>query len=180
MRTLIRVGLALLLVALVSVAAFIFGGRYDVAASTPEWSALRWLFATARDKSIDVQSERVSLRAPDMNAARAGAREFDGMCVQCHGGPGRERSVVGKGLNPSPPDLTDASLQLRYNDAELFWIVKHGIKMSGMPAFGETHDDDTIWSIVSFVRRLPDLDPEEYQAWMAGGPSTVAKAPGAR
>jgi mono/diheme cytochrome c family protein len=84
------------------------------------------------------------------------------MCVGCHGAPGKDPSEIGKGLRPRPPDLAKAALQL--DKGELFWIVKNGIKMAGMPAFGATHRDRTIWNIVGFVQeQLPNLTAEQYQ-----------------
>ena len=82
------------------------------------------------------------------------------MCVQCHGAPGKERGEIGKGLTPRPPSLIDA-VPL-WSSSELFWIVKNGIQMTGMPAFGPTHDDDRIWAIVSFVQQLPRMSPTQY------------------
>jgi mono/diheme cytochrome c family protein len=71
------------------------------------------------------------------------------------------RSAVGKGLRPRAPDLAQAARN--WDSGSLFWIVKNGIKMTGMPAFGPTHDDQTIWNIVAFVSRLPDITPEQYR-----------------
>jgi mono/diheme cytochrome c family protein len=82
------------------------------------------------------------------------------MCVYCHGAPGKEASDIGQGLHPSPPNL--AEIAQRWKNSELFWIVKNGINMTGMPAFGPTHADDTIWNIVGFVRQLPHLTAEDY------------------
>jgi mono/diheme cytochrome c family protein len=86
------------------------------------------------------------------------------MCVGCHGAPGKDPSEIGNGLRPRPPDLAKAALQL--DKGELFWIVKNGIKMAGMPAFGATHRDRTIWNIVGFVQeQLPNLTAERIKIW---------------
>ena len=89
-----------------------------------------------------------------------GFADFDEMCVTCHGAPGKERSEIGKGLNPPPPDLATAAR--RWSDAELFWIIKNGVRMTGMPAFGKTHDDERIWALATVVRQLPDMTAERY------------------
>lgn len=86
---------------------------------------------------------------------------FDDMCVQCHGAPGKDPSIVGKGLNPPPPWLP-GTVQ-RWTRAELFWIVKNGVKMTGMPAFGPTHSDEDLWLLVAFLQRLPNIKPEEFR-----------------
>ena len=92
------------------------------------------------------------------------------MCTGCHGAPGKPARAVGKGLSPRPPDLTEAVRT--WDDGNLFWIIRNGIKMTGMPAFGQTHDDPSIWNIVAFVKKLPGMTSEQYQALQAqaGGP----------
>ena len=78
----------------------------------------------------------------------------------CHGAPGVKPKpwVV---LTPDPPDLSTAVR--KWTDAQLYWIVKHGIKMSGMPAFGPSHSEEELWGIVAFLRKLPGMAPEEYE-----------------
>jgi mono/diheme cytochrome c family protein len=100
---------------------------------------------------------------------QAGAGPYAEMCAPCHGAPGVERSAMGRGLNPLPP--TPADLVGRWTPAQLFWITKHGIRMTGMPAWGQSHTDDQIWEIVAFVRRLPAMTPEDYA-------KAVEQAPG--
>jgi len=74
---------------------------------------------------------------------------------------GLERTEIGKGLNPQAPDLSDAVKA--WTPRELFWIVKHSVKMTGMPSFGVTHDDNDVWNIVAFMEKLPGMSAEEYQ-----------------
>jgi mono/diheme cytochrome c family protein len=83
------------------------------------------------------------------------------MCRGCHGAPGIDPSVIGEGLNPPPPEL--ATAEVDWSDAELFWIVKNGIRLSGMPAFGISHDDRELWNLVAFVRRISRVSAEEYE-----------------
>ena len=99
-------------------------------------------------------------RANDPAAVAAGLQMYAHSCVICHGAPGAEGADFSKGLNPFPPSLADAS---DLSDGELFWIVKHGIRMTGMPAFGLTHNDDQIWNVVAFIRHLPNLTPQERE-----------------
>jgi hypothetical protein len=75
--------------------------------------------------------------------------------------PGLENTEISKGLYPSAPEL---SCENELNPAEQFWVLKHGIKMTGMPAWGPTHDDNLLWDIVAFIQKLPSLSPEQYQA----------------
>lgn len=97
--------------------------------------------------------------AGDQQAAAAGIHHYADTCLACHGAPGVSPKEFAKGLNPPAPNLTK-SLDNR-TDAELFWIVKNGIRMTGMPALGPTHTDDDIWKVVSFVRSLPTLTDEQ-------------------
>ena len=71
-----------------------------------------------------------------------------------------------QGLYPKPPNLAEPRER---QPAESFWIIKHGIKMSGMPAWGVTHDDDSIWGLVAFLQQLPTLDAEGYRALTGSG-----------
>jgi mono/diheme cytochrome c family protein len=89
-----------------------------------------------------------------------GSEHFDRMCAQCHGAPGVEPKEVGKGIRPKPPEL--ARIARHLSDRELYWVIKHGIKFTGMPAFGPTHSDDELWALAAFVRRLPRTTPEQY------------------
>jgi mono/diheme cytochrome c family protein len=91
------------------------------------------------------------------------------MCVGCHGAPGVSRFPITRGLNPEPPSLLTAAKE--WKPEELFWIIKYGIKMTAMPAYGIHHSDNELWSIVAFLISLPDLDPDEYLAMLNPVPS---------
>jgi mono/diheme cytochrome c family protein len=93
---------------------------------------------------------------------RTGFQDYDEMCIICHSAPGKERRPISKGMRPQPPDLAETSKQ--WTNAQLFWIIKNGVKMTGMPAFGSTHSDEQIWNIVGFVRRLPQMSPSDFRA----------------
>lgn len=95
-----------------------------------------------------------------------GASHFTSMCVVCHGAPGTERGEIGKGLNPQPPELSHAAEEFELT--EIYWIVEHGIRHTGMPAFGPTHGEEELWAIASFVDRLDEMSPEEYRRRTAG------------
>ena len=158
----------------------IYAGLVDVSASAPTSGLERWLFGTISDRSISRRAARIDvppvLDGPEM--LEAGFRHYHAMCADCHGAPGHPRSVVGEGLNPAAPDMVEEAEEL--SPAELFWVTKNGIRMTGMPAFGRTHTDDEIWEIVGFVRRLPEISPAEYAAMVraAEQPAEVVTPPG--
>jgi mono/diheme cytochrome c family protein len=90
-----------------------------------------------------------------------GFDHYDDMCAVCHGGPGIQRSEIAKGLNPQASNLADAIKM--WTPRQLFWIVKHGMRMTGMPSFGATRTDEELWSIVAFIEKLPKMTPDQYQ-----------------
>ncbi len=151
---------AVVAIGLIAVLAIVTGA-YNIAATVPHSGFERLILNNAMVYSVRSHSGPDVAKRWDEEELREGFQEYNEMCIHCHGAPGKEPSAIGKGLHPEPPDLT--KVPQRWNNAELFWIVKNGIKMTGMPAFGPTHDDDTVWNIVGFVRRLPGMSAEDYK-----------------
>jgi mono/diheme cytochrome c family protein len=89
-----------------------------------------------------------------------GAEHYADMCTGCHLAPGMEDSEIRQGLYPIPPKLADVGAG---DPAEQFWVIKHGIKLTAMPAWGATHSDEAVWGLVAFVQKLPTLSPEQYR-----------------
>lgn len=138
-------------------------GGYDVAADTRHETPVEWALATTMRNSV--QSRAADLEAPAFTPAMvaAGAPEYKAMCQHCHGGVGAEREGWAQGMRPKPPALAHAAA--RWQPREIFWIAKHGIKMSGMPAFGGTHDDRALWNIAAFVAAMPTMPAAQYAAY---------------
>ena len=152
---------------LLGVALFIYSGRYDVGADAPHWPLTRGLITALRDRSIAAHS--TGLQPPNLQDAALvskGAGQYAAMCVGCHLAPGIPNSEIRPGLYPRPPNLA----RVHIAPEVAFWVIKHGIKMSGMPAWGATHDDATIWSMVAFLQKLPDLDAAQYKQMVAAAP----------
>jgi mono/diheme cytochrome c family protein len=161
MRTLLA-SLALMLVLLaVGGLAFLYSGLYDVAATAPDWSVTRWALQTVRTRSIETHAAgiRVPPGLDDPAKLLVGTEHFAAHCAVCHGAPGVPKGDIAHGLNPQPPDLTHASDH--YTPPELFWILKHGIKMTGMPSWGD-HSDDELWATVAFIQKLPGMTEQDY------------------
>jgi mono/diheme cytochrome c family protein len=158
----------------------VYSGLADVAATSPHWAVTRWVLATTMRKSVERQAAGivVPMALDDDEHVGAGAVEYEEMCASCHGAPGVEPGVVGKGLNPEPPDLADEANE--WSAAEIFWITKHGVRMTGMPAFGPTHSDEEIWDVVALVKRLPPMSPAEYRALLAARPQREHRQGGSR
>jgi mono/diheme cytochrome c family protein len=142
--------------------AFVYGGIFDVAADAPHSALTYTIMETIRSRSIATRAKDV--QPPPLDDAAliaAGARHYAAMCGGCHLAPDKRDSEIRAGLNPQPPDLTKS---IPMSPSQEFWVIKHGIKMSGMPAWGVTHDDPSIWGLVAFLQKLPDLTPAQYQA----------------
>ncbi len=152
--------------------AYIYTGEFDVAASSLHNAFERWVLNTTMKHSVVARTGSVDEPLPftgDMIVE--GFEHYDEMCTGCHGGPGIERSEIGKGLNPQPPNLSDAVKA--WTPRQLFWIIKHGIKMTGMPSFGATHNDKDVWNIVAFIEKLPEMSPEQYKQMKQEVPAEV-------
>lgn len=139
----------------------VYSGAYNVAATEEHASFTRWAFDTTFHNSVERQADGIVAPAsstPDM--LTQGATAYKSLCQHCHAGPGVDRAEWAKGMRPRPPHLTEAAAG--WSPQEVFWIVRHGVRMSGMPAFGPSHNDQAIWSIAAFVKELPAMTPEEY------------------
>ena len=170
-RWLIALWVGIALLAVVGAAALgLYGGVYNVAADVPHSQPVYWLLETARERSVAVRAADIDVPGDLDNAHRiaAGAGQYADMCAGCHLAPGMKRTEMSRGLYPRAPELRRGS---DLTPAEEFWIVKHGIKATGMPAWGVTHGDDMLWDVVAFLRKLPELSPEEYQALVKKAPS---------
>ena len=158
-------GLVVVVVAII--AAIVALGVYNVAADAPQNPLVVHFIGLVRERSIDVRAAAVEvppLDRPDM--ITDGASDYDEMCTGCHLAPGMAENEMRPGLDPKPPLLARG----KPGDAkEQFWIVKHGIQMTAMPAWGRTHSDEEIWNIVAFLQRLPGLSPQTYRALVAKG-----------
>ncbi|HEY4943712.1 MAG TPA: cytochrome c [Rhizomicrobium sp.] len=150
----------------VAVAAIVaVSGAYNFAADAPHFDVTSDAIEYMRDRSVEVRSS--GLMVPKLTDAKMignGASDYDEMCTSCHLAPGLAENEMRPGLYPKPPILYQAEAD---DPAEQFWIVKHGLKMSGMPAWGVTHSDTEIWNIVAFLQKLPALSPSQYRAIVA-------------
>ncbi len=168
MKTLTTIVVTLLVAALAAIG-YVYSGSFDIAADQPHGELVSWLVRTTRQRSVAVRSKDIDV--PDLDAPvliAEGAGEYAEMCAGCHLAPGVANNEFRKGLNPPAPKLAERTHgNARDVAARRFWIVKHGIKMTAMPAWGLTHDDETLWSIVAFLRKLPELTPEKYAAMTA-------------
>jgi mono/diheme cytochrome c family protein len=165
MRFFLGLIVGLLLVAAVG-AFMVYGGHVSVAATTPP-DVIDKLAPIALDHAIAHQAPAMTIPA-DAAAARRGLAHYEENCLPCHGAPGVKAMEFAQGLNPAAPGLEGDTQN--FSDGELFWVVKNGIRASGMPAFGASHKDAEIQDIVAFVRHLPKLSDEERRELAAAAP----------
>jgi len=159
------------LVAVGATSLAIYAGVYDVAADIPHAQPVYWFLQTVRQRSIAARATDIAIPA-DLAAPKriaSGAAEYDEMCSGCHLAPRMKRTEISRGLYPRPPELRRGT---NLTPAEEFWVVKHGIKLTGMPAWGVTHDDGLLWDVVAFLQKLPELTADQYQALVKSAPKT--------
>jgi mono/diheme cytochrome c family protein len=167
MKFLAFVGL-LAILGVIAAAIFFFGGYYSVAGTTAEADIVGWALGHIRQASIARHAKDGPPPAlNDPATVRAGARAFSERgCVTCHGGPGVDWAKFGDGLRPEPADLKE--LANERTPQQLFWVIKNGINMTGMPSFGAIEvPDQEIWTIVAFVKKLPSVSDDDFKAWAA-------------
>jgi ketosteroid isomerase-like protein/mono/diheme cytochrome c family protein len=174
------------LVVLGAVAGFVglgilYSGLYNMGADNHHYKPVYWALETLRERSIAARSSRIEVPPlDDPNMLLAGGADYNEMCSGCHMKPGKKQSEISAGLYPQPPNLamsaaahghahSDADGDAKASAARQFWIIKHGVKASGMAAFGATHDDARIWAMVAFLQKLPTLDAAQYQILTARG-----------
>lgn len=158
-RCLRRMALLGLVLALGLLAYFGLGG-FNIGASQAPGALETRLAGWVRDASIRRRAPREATAATGAADLAIGLELFRSDCLLCHGAPGISPDTVGQGLNPPPPSLDGATTQAR-SDGELIWIISHGLRMTGMPAFGEVYGEPQLKQLAGFIRRLPRLTDEE-------------------
>ncbi|HEY9280764.1 MAG TPA: c-type cytochrome [Eoetvoesiella sp.] len=142
----------------------IYTGLYNVSATDQHTAIVYQVLETSLRRSVKLRTVDVDVPALD-SADRVvdGFKHFRAHCVQCHGAPGVAPQPFALGLTPAPASLV-ASAQ-EWSAAEAYWIIRYGIKMSGMPAWQYRMSDEEIWNVVAFMKALPTLSPADYQRW---------------
>jgi mono/diheme cytochrome c family protein len=151
---------AVILVGLLVAILVLATGSVGVGADIKPGLIERTLAPWARDRSVQRHAPKAkNPYVGDADAIATGLDHYRENCLVCHGAPGLPATELAKGLNPPAPSLGKEESDTP--DGELFWVTKHGIRLTSMPAFGPTHTDEEIWKIVAFLRHLPELSAEE-------------------
>lgn len=166
MRILALIG-ALAILGAIGAAIFFFGGYYSVA-EVEDTGVVAWALDSVRAASVARHAGGAPpISLDDPATVQAGARAYAAIgCVNCHGGPGVGWAKFSEGLQPVPADLK--AMARARTASELFWVVKNGVKMTGMPSFGAAGaPDQQIWTIVAFIKKWPTLSDADYKMWTA-------------
>lgn len=142
---------------------FIWSGVYNVAATEPHWDITSEVLEVLRERSIESRAE--DLTPPESippSVMVQAANDYVAMCEQCHLAPGVEPTALHKGLYPQPPAFHQWPGNLE-DIRENFWVIKHGLKATGMPAWGQVHSDEEIWALAQFVDYLVGMTPKKYR-----------------
>lgn len=138
-----------------------YSGVINVAASYPHSSLTQWGLHTAMKQSVRYHASDIQVPALDQpGKILNGFRHYREMCTGCHLAPGIASSEIRQGLTPKPPKLQQTVNT--WTPAELFWIVKNGVRMTAMPAWGASHNDEKIWEMVAFLEKLPGMTTAQY------------------
>ncbi|SEL18311.1 Cytochrome c [Roseateles sp. YR242] len=154
--------------------AFVWGGFYDVSATGSHWRPVHRLLEVALRQSVRQRAASVTPPVGLADPARQlqGAACFRDRCVACHGAPGIPPEAFALGLQPVPSSLVEATRHWR--PAELYWITRHGIKMSGMPAWEYRLGEEELWAVVAFLDQLPTLTPDGYRRLTASAATSAS------
>ena len=145
----------------------IYSGAYNVSATTQHWQPVYTLLSTTLRYSVQMRARHIETpMLTDPQRIASGALLFNAKCVQCHGAPGVAPGDIGKSMQPLPGPLVDA-LQ-RWRPREIYWLTRHGIKMSGMPAWEFRLSDAQMWDVVAFVQHMPGVTPQAYAQAIEG------------
>ncbi|HUW28086.1 MAG TPA: c-type cytochrome [Sulfuriferula sp.] len=158
---------AVLVILVVGAGVFVYSGVYNIGADQHHTRPVAAVMQIMRERSIEAHSGDIKVpNLDDPQLILKGAGQYAAMCTDCHLAPGKADSEIRPGLYPQPPNLARQRLDPR----DEFWVIKHGIKMSAMPAWGFSHDDATIWSMVAFLQKLPGMTPAQYRDIVARAP----------
>jgi mono/diheme cytochrome c family protein len=167
----------LLLVALLAAGLYVWSIiRHGLSAHDEPSAVEAFVARTARSLAVPASyRDLTNPSPPTQENLREGLEHFADHCAVCHANNGSGDTPFGRGMYPKPPDMRQAVTQDK-TDGEIYYIIQHGIRLSGMPAFGEKGqtDDQSTWNLVHFIRHLPKLTPDELKEMERLNPKSLA------
>ncbi len=144
-------------------------GGYNVAATEKHWEITEKIIDWVRENSIEARAKHVDIPASftDNRQIAIGAKHYAAMCTECHLTPGQQATDLALGLYPQAPvfhqrDTIIDNEEKQTQARKYFWVIKHGLKMTAMPSWGRTHNDETIWDITAFIQEISNMTAEQY------------------
>ena len=146
----------------VAAVAFIYSGFYDVTAATPHTRLVGWALHQVYQSSMERVSADIEAPADLETAAnvQGGAQLYSENCAMCHSAPGTSLNSIGRGIYPSAPILL--AIMRKNHPNQMFWVIKNGIKMTGMADFGKSLTDQQIWDIAAFLQKDRGITASDY------------------
>ncbi|HEX2100697.1 MAG TPA: c-type cytochrome, partial [Candidatus Synoicihabitans sp.] len=142
-------------------------GIIPITASSGHWPITKWLLRFGMERSTATHSWGIDVPPLDDPAlVLVGAGHYETSCRACHGAPDTPKPRVAQAMTPTPPEL--AARIRESNPKQLFYVVKHGIKFTGMPAWPAQSRDDEVWAMVAFLLKYPELDGAGYRHLVHG------------
>lgn len=138
-------------------------GIYNVSSTSQHVQVVHSLLEQGMHRSVRFHARNIAAPSlADRQMIERGGKIYQTHCLQCHGAPGIAPSGIGMGMQPVPGPLVDAST--KWDAGQLYWIVRYGIKMSGMPAWEYRLPEQELWQVVAFVQQMPNMSPADYAA----------------
>ena len=162
------------ILASVGAAAFVYSGVYDIAATDQHTAPVFWVLKTTMRRAIEHHARDVHVPAlTDPTVIAKGRALFVAHCSRCHGAPGVAPEPFALGLRPTPANLANTGIE--WPPEQLYWAIKHGMKLTGMPAWQFRLADDDLWAIVAYIQRMPYESPREFRERLAASASSAAR-----
>lgn len=160
--------LSLLFIAIAAIAIVAASGIYNISAVEKHWGITEKAIAWVRDSSIDAHAKNLTVpQLDEKEVLSSGLEHYHAMCVDCHLYPGQKQTEISMGLYPQAPAFHERSPVTepsQHSEAmkKYFWVIKNGIKMTAMPAWGLSHDDKSVWAMAALVLKLHGMSAQEY------------------
>jgi hypothetical protein len=160
---------SLLVASLILIIIALGSGAYNMAATEKHWGITEKIIEWVRESSVEARAK--DLQVPQLDNAEMllkGAEHYHAMCTACHLAPGMSPTELSAGLYPQAPvfyqrEAINDQAEKQHLAKKYFWVIKNGLKMTAMPAWGLSHDDHSIWATTAFVLKMRKMTQEEYE-----------------
>jgi mono/diheme cytochrome c family protein len=171
--------IAIIVLGALGAAAFVYSGLYDIAATEQHTPPVYWLIEATMRRAVHARSSLEPV-VPDVSSPEVlerGLGVYHAQCERCHGAPGVAPEHFALGMTPTPANLTETAQ--RWSTADIYWVIKYGMKMTGMPAWQYRLNETEMRDVAAFVsRELRDLSPADYRGRAGEAETRTARPSG--